>query len=74
VLGILGWVVAAVAAAQALRNAGVSPAPVVLMLAAGLFFGITHEPPFGPIGMLAIVTAVGLIEFNPCRFWRDCPW
>jgi hypothetical protein len=70
---ILGWGVAAGAAAVALRRAGVSRLPVLLMGLSAIFFGITHEPPFGPIGMAAMLGAVVMIEFLPHRYWRSCP-
>jgi hypothetical protein len=73
VLGILGWVVATGAAAVALRYNGVSRLPIVLLAFSAIFFGMTHEPPFGPIGMAALIGAIAMIEFAPHRYWRSCP-
>jgi hypothetical protein len=70
---ILGWAIAAGAAAHALSKAGAARLPVVLLYVAAISFGITHEPPFGPIGLAAFVVAVAMLEFAPTRFWRTCP-
>jgi hypothetical protein len=56
-----------------MSRVGVSRLPVGLMVLAAIAFGITHEPPFGPIGMAAFAGSIALIEFAPQRFWKSCP-
>lgn len=72
-LGMLGWAVGLMAAATALSRVGASRLPVALLGVAAVSFGITHEPPFGPAGMAALVIAAGMLELAPQRFWRYCP-
>lgn len=72
-LGMLGWVLAAGGLAVALAQAGASRWPVALLVVAAVAFGITHEPPFGPIGMAAFAAAVALIEYAPRVAWPACP-
>ena len=52
------WLVAAVAAAVALRRAGAPRWPVGLLVAAGVVFAVDHAPPFGPAGMALFLAAV----------------
>jgi hypothetical protein len=60
VVGTLGWVVALLAAAVALRRAGAGwPTTVLLGLAA--FFAI-HPPPVGPAALVCFAAAAVLIE------------
>jgi hypothetical protein len=66
-LAILGWVVAVLAAARALSNFGVGRLPVALLVVAAVGFGITHEPPFGPVGLAAFLCAAVLIELHPSK-------
>jgi len=60
VAGVLGWVVAMVAAAVAIRRAGAGwPATVLLGLAA--LFAV-HPPPIGPAALVCFAAAAVLIE------------
>jgi hypothetical protein len=60
VLGTLGWVVAMLAAAVALRRDGIGwPAAVLVGLAA--LFAI-HPPPLGPIGLVCFAAGALLVE------------
>lgn len=60
VLGFLGWVVAMLAAAVAVRRAGAGW-PATLLLAGAALFAI-HPPPIGPIGLVCFAAAALLIE------------
>ena len=59
-LGLLGWVVALVAAAVALRRAGAGWAPTVLVGLSALF--AIHPPPVGPAALICFAAAAVLIE------------
>jgi hypothetical protein len=72
-LAMLGWIISTIAAAVAMSRVGVARLPVGLMVLAAIAFGITHEPPFGPIGMAAFAGSIALMEFAPQRFWKSCP-
>lgn len=61
-LGTLFWLVAVLAAALAYRRAGAPLSVVWLLALAGVVFGISHPPPFGPIGLLLFAAAAVLIE------------
>ncbi len=50
--GSLGWIVAILAAAIALKQAGAPRRPLILLIPAAFLFGFTHVAPFGPLGML----------------------
>jgi hypothetical protein len=60
VLGLLGWVVAMIAAAVSLRRAGVGWPATVLMGASALF--AVHPPPVGPAALVCFAAAALLIE------------
>jgi hypothetical protein len=60
IVGFLGWVVAMVAAAYALRRAG-APWPVVATTAGAALFAV-HPPPVGPIGLVLLAAAGVLAE------------
>ena len=60
IAGFLGWVVAMLAAAVALRNAGASW-PITILVGGAALFAI-HPPPVGPIGLVSFVAAAILIE------------
>jgi hypothetical protein len=60
VLGLLGWVVAMIAAAVALRRAGAGW-PVTLLVGFAALFAI-HPPPVGPVALLSFAVAAVLIE------------
>jgi hypothetical protein len=59
-LGSLGWVVAMIAAAVALRRAGVGWPATVLVGVAALF--VIHPPPVGPVALACFAVAAALIE------------
>jgi hypothetical protein len=59
-LGFLGWVVALVAAAVALRRAGVGWPATVLVGITALF--AIHPPPVGPIALVCFAAAAILVE------------
>ena len=63
VLGALGWVVGVSAAAIALRRVGVPRLPVVLLILSGVFFGLSHTPPTGPLGMGCFFLAAIMMKF-----------
>ena len=58
-LGALAWVVAAIAAAVAYRNAG-APTLAWLLLRLSLLV-VSHPPPIGPIGLVFFAAAVALL-------------
>jgi hypothetical protein len=60
VLGLLGWVVAMIAGAVALRRAGAGW-PVTLLVGFAALFAI-HPPPVGPVALLSFAVAAVLIE------------
>jgi hypothetical protein len=65
VLGSLGWVVAMVAAAVALRRAGAGW-PVTALVGLAALFAI-HPPPIGPVGLACFAAAAVLIERAKAR-------
>ena len=60
ILGFLGWVVAMLAAAVAIRRAGAGW-PATLLLGGAALFAV-HPPPIGPIGLVCFAAAAVLIE------------
>jgi hypothetical protein len=60
-LANVAWLVAAAAAAVALRRAGAPRVSVGLLVAAGVVFAVDHSPPFGPVGMALLVAAVATL-------------
>lgn len=60
VVGLLGWVVALIAAAVALRRAGAGWPATVLIGGAALF--AVHPPPVGPAALVCFAAAAVLIE------------
>lgn len=60
VVGVLGWMVAMVAAAVAFRRAGAGWAATLLVGLAALF--AIHPPPVGPAALVCFAAAVVLIE------------
>ena len=60
VLGLVGWVVAMIAAAVALRRAGAGWPVTVLVGVAALF--AVHPPPVGPAALVCFAAAAALIE------------
>jgi hypothetical protein len=65
ILGSLGWVVAMLAAAVALRRAGAGWPVTVLVGLAALF--AMHPPPVGPVGLACFAAAAVLIERSRAR-------
>jgi hypothetical protein len=60
IAGVLGWVVAMVAAAVAFRRAGAGW-PITLLLGFASLFAV-HPPPVGPVGLVCFAAAAVLIE------------
>ena len=60
VLGGVGWIVAMIAAAVALRRAGAGWPVTVLVGVAALF--VIHPPPVGPVALVCFAAAAALIE------------
>jgi hypothetical protein len=67
VVGTLGWVVALVAAAMALRRAGASLGPFILLILAGVFLMGGHPYPAGTLAFGCFLVAAGWLEFAPGR-------
>jgi hypothetical protein len=65
VLGFLGWVVAMLAAAVALRRAGANWLVTLLVGFAALF--AVHPPPIGPLGLACFALAAILVERRRAR-------
>jgi hypothetical protein len=63
VVGSLGWVVALVAAAMALRRAGASRGPFVLLILAGVFLMGGHPYPAGTLAFGCFFVAAAWLEF-----------
>jgi hypothetical protein len=60
------WVAAVLAAAVALRHQA-PVAALVLLVAGAVVFGYSHERPWGPAGMAAILAGVAWLELKPKR-------
>jgi len=56
-LADLSWLAATAAAADALRAHGAARSAAILLVVAGIAFGIDHPSPTGTIGMLAFLAA-----------------
>ena len=67
VVGTLGWVVALVAAAMALRRAGASLGPFILLILAGVFLMGGHPYPAGTLAFGSFFLAAAWLEFPPGR-------
>ena len=67
VVGSLAWVVALVCAAMALRRAGASLGPVILVILAGGFFLGGHPYPAGTLAFGCFFVAALWLEFLPGR-------
>ena len=67
VVGTLGWVVALVAAAMALRRAGASLGPFILLILAGVFLMGGHPYPAGTLAFGTFFVAAAWLEFVPGR-------
>ena len=64
VVGSLAWVVATVAAAIALRRAGASRGPFVLLILAGVFLMGGHPYPAGTLAFGCFFVAAAWLEFG----------
>jgi hypothetical protein len=64
-LGLVGWVVAMIAAAVALRRSGAGW-PVTVLLGVAALFAI-HPPPVGPVALVCFAAAAALIERDRAR-------
>jgi hypothetical protein len=67
VVGSLAWVVALVCAAMALRRAGASLGPFILVILAGLFFLGGHPYPAGTLAFGCFFLAAAWLELAPGR-------
>lgn len=65
IVGTLGWVVAVIAAALALRRAGLSRGPYILLVLAALFLLGGHPFPFGTLAFGCFFAAAAWIELAP---------
>jgi hypothetical protein len=64
IVGTLGWVVALIASAMALRDAGVSRGPFVLLILAGVFLMGGHPFPAGTLAFGCYFLAAAWLEFG----------
>jgi hypothetical protein len=64
IVGTGGWVVALIAAAIAIRNAGGSRGPFVLLILAGVFLLGGHPFPFGTLAFGCFFLATALLELR----------
>jgi hypothetical protein len=65
IVGTLGWVVAMISAALALRRAGASRGPSVLLVLAGVFLMGGHPYPFGTLAFGCFFAATAWLELDP---------
>lgn len=65
IVGTAAWVVALVAAAMALRRAGASRGPFVLLILAGVFLLGGHPFPFGTLAFGCFFLATAWLELAP---------
>jgi len=63
VVGTLGWAVALIAAAIALRRAGASRGPFILLILAGVFLMGGHPYPYGTLAFGCFFLATAWLEF-----------
>ena len=68
IVGTAAWVVGLVCAALALRRAGVSLGPFVLLILAGVFLMGGHPYPAGTLAFGSFFLAAAWLEFAPGRF------
>ena len=66
IVGTSAWVVALVAAAMALRRAGASRGPFVLLILAGVFLMGGHPFPAGTLAFGSFFLAAAWLEFGQC--------
>jgi hypothetical protein len=67
IVGTAAWVVAVIAAAMALRGAGASRGPFVLLILAGVFLLGGHPFPWGTLAFGCFFVAAAWLEFAPSR-------
>lgn len=67
IVGTLGWVVALVSATMALRRAGASRGPFVLLILAGVFLMGGHPYPAGTLAFGCFSLAAAWLELVPGR-------
>jgi hypothetical protein len=67
VVGTLGWAVALIAAAIALRRAGASRGPFILLILAGVFLMAGHPYPQGTLAFGCFFLATAWLELAPGR-------
>ncbi|MGH8837890.1 MAG: hypothetical protein ACRDVO_01320 [Jiangellaceae bacterium] len=67
IVGTAAWVVAVIAAAMALRGAGASRGPFVLLILAGVFLLGGHPFPWGTLAFGCFFVAAAWLEFAPTR-------
>ncbi len=67
VIGTMAWLISVLAAAAAHYRTGSSLTPVVFLIMAAVLYGITHTPPFGPLGMVCFLLAVLKLEWRQGR-------
>ena len=67
IVGTSAWVVALIAAAMALRRAGASRGPFILLILAGVFLMGGHPFPFGTLAFGCFFLATAWIELAPGR-------
>jgi hypothetical protein len=67
IVGTLGWAVALIAAAMALRRAGASRGPFVLLILAGVFLMGGHPYPQGTLAFGCFFLATAWLELAPGR-------
>ena len=64
IVGTLGWVVALIASAMALRRAGASRGPFILLILAGVFLMGGHPFPAGTLAFSSFFLAAAWLEFG----------
>src|SRR5919107_470693 len=67
IVGTGAWVVALIAAARALRRAGASLGPFILLILAGVFLMGGHPYPAGTLAFGSFCVAAAWLEFAPGR-------
>jgi hypothetical protein len=71
IVGTLAWVVALIAAAMALRRAGASRVPFILLILAGVFLMGGHPYPAGTLAFGSFFVATAWLELAPGRLTSD---
>jgi hypothetical protein len=71
IVGTLAWVVALIAAAMALRRAGASRVPFILLILAGVFLMGGHPYPAGTLAFGSFFVATAWLELAQGRLTSD---